>query len=87
MNSFDAVVFLWLASAVLATAIGCFRGRAADAMNLGILLGPIGVLLVLALTSEGRFPRNQGVPILNIGESDFCQRAAAAPETELRKAA
>ena len=45
-------LIVWVASAVLATKIGAKKGEKWGAMFIGILLGPVGVLIVMA--SSGR---------------------------------
>ncbi len=47
MDFFGVVAMLWLFSAAAAALVGRFRGRGGDAMTLGVLLGPVGLLLTL----------------------------------------
>lgn len=54
MDGFDSVIFLWFASVMLVTAIGYFRGQAADAMTLGVLLGPIALVVTVVLVVRAR---------------------------------
>ncbi len=87
MDGFDSVIFVWFASAMLVTAIGYFRGQAADAMTVGVLLGPIAVVMTVVLVVRGRRSRNESPPILKITDADRRRHADAVSETPLRRAA
>jgi hypothetical protein len=47
MDFFGVVAIVWLCCAAAATLAGRFRGRAGEAMTLGVFLGPAGLLLTL----------------------------------------
>jgi formate hydrogenlyase subunit 3/multisubunit Na+/H+ antiporter MnhD subunit len=64
MDGFDSIIFLWFASAMLVTVIGYFRGQAADAMTLGILLGPIALMVTVVVVVRGCLPLRESPPIL-----------------------
>jgi hypothetical protein len=49
MDSFTVIALVWLCSAGGTTLVGHLRGRPAGAMTLGVLFGPVGILLALAL--------------------------------------
>jgi hypothetical protein len=55
MDIYVVVAIVWLLSAGLAGGLGYLGGRGGDAMTLGALLGPVGLLLTLLLwTPIGR---------------------------------
>jgi len=85
MDGFSSVIFLWIASALLVTTIGYFRGQADDALTLGVLLGPIALGVMVVAIMRGRLPLNESPPILKI--ADAAPRPAAAAETRLRRPA
>jgi hypothetical protein len=88
MDAFDSVIFLWFASAMIVTAIGYSRGQAADGMTLGVLLGPIALVVVsVVLLMRGRSGLKESPQILEISAADRRRHAAALPETQLRRAA
>ena len=88
MDGFDGVIFLWFASAMLVTVIGYFRGQAADAMTLGVLLGPIALGVTVVLVVRGRFRLKESPPILQVTDADRRRHATAVSETRrLRRAA
>ena len=47
MDTFGGLGFAWLVSTLLTLAVGCYYGRANDALTLGVLLGPVGLLLAI----------------------------------------
>ena len=49
MDGFDSVIFVWFASAMLVTAIGYFLVRLPMLMTVGVLLGPIAVVMTVVL--------------------------------------
>ncbi len=49
MDFFGVVAMVWLLSAGSAVLVGRFRGRASDAMTLGVLFGPLGLALTILL--------------------------------------
>jgi hypothetical protein len=87
MSGFDGVIFLWFASAMLVTAIGYFRGQAADAMTMGVFLGPIALVVTVVLVARGRLPLRESPPILKIPDADRRRPGAAESKTRLRRAA
>jgi hypothetical protein len=87
MDSFDAIVFVWLASAAVVTVIGYLRGRTEDAMTLGIFLGPLGVVLAFLLLRESQLPLNEASHVLPVRDSGSKQRVAVSPNVALRRAA
>ena len=52
MDFLDVLTIVWLASTGLAASIGYFRGCGDQAMTLGVLFGPIGLLLTLILLAQ-----------------------------------
>ena len=61
MDFFGVVVATWLVSISLATVVGYCRGRTGDALTLGSLLGPIGVLLAFLLNVP---PTHEAAPVV-----------------------
>jgi hypothetical protein len=47
-------VMLWLFMGLLGAALGNSKGRGGDGFCLGVLLGPIGVVIVVLLSPKGR---------------------------------
>lgn len=43
------MIVVWLASIVIAVCVGSSRGRGAEGLALGIILGPLGILIVALL--------------------------------------
>ena len=60
MDFFGVIAAVWLLSAALATAVGYCRGRTGDALTLGSLLGPIGLLLTFLLLH----PNYEAAPVV-----------------------
>jgi len=87
MDGFYGVVFLWLASAMLVTAIGYFRGQAADAMTAGVLLGPIALVVTAVVFVRDRRALKEPPLILKITDADRRRRTGAVYETRARRAA
>jgi hypothetical protein len=88
MDAFDSVIFLWFASAMIVTAIGYFRGQAADAMTLGVLLGPVALVVVSGvLLMRGRSGLKESPQVLEMTAANRHRHTAAVPETQLRRAA
>jgi len=87
MDSFDAIVFVWLASAALVTVIGYLRGRTEDAMTLGIFLGPLGLALAILLFRESRLRVKEAHRVLRVRDAVGGQRVAVPSEARLRRAA
>jgi hypothetical protein len=87
VDGFYCVVFLWLASTVLVTAIGYFRGQAADAMTAGVLLGPIALVVTAVVIVRGRRALKEPPTILKITDADRRRHAVAVSETRRRWAA
>ena len=85
MDCFVAIALLWLASTVTATFLGSLRGRASDAITLGVLLGPVGLVLVMFLTPAGG--RQENAVVLKIGDAQPGDHQQADDETPLRRAA
>lgn len=69
MSIFDTVVLVWLASVVLVTLVGFFRGRTAEALDMGIFLGPVGLVLVVFMISSGRKPLSEVTSIVRIEDA------------------
>ena len=86
MDRFAAFALVWLACAVLASLIGMLRGRGGDAMTLGVLLGPLGVVLTLMFIA---YQRPQEAPhILKMSDAVATPRAVAKqPPVRQRRAA
>jgi hypothetical protein len=87
MNVFDAVACVWLASAAIVISVGYFRGRVAEAMNLGIFLGPVGVPLAFVLFRPSRANSAESVRVVPISRSNRHRQAADASAQPLRRAA
>lgn len=69
MSIFDTVVLVWLVSVVCVSAVGFFFGRTAEAFDMGILLGPIGVVVAVVMMSRDRKVHSDNVPIVRINEA------------------
>jgi hypothetical protein len=85
MDFFGVVAMLWLFSAAAAALVGRLRGRGGDAMTLGVLLGPVGLLLMLFWIG-----RNDGEPptvVLAIHDAQRPPRAADEHPMEMGRAA
>jgi hypothetical protein len=55
MDSSVVIALVWLASAMLAAVVGYCRSRSVDdALTLGAVLGPVGLVLLLASGARGR---------------------------------
>ena len=52
MDFLGVLTIVWLASTGLAAIVGYFRGCGDQAMTLGVLFGPIGLLLTLILLAQ-----------------------------------
>ena len=87
MDIFDAVALVWLVSVTLVTVVGYFCGRTAEALDMGIFLGPVGLLLAILAISRGRKRLNEGAPIVRIADANRSLPATALSETNLRRAA
>lgn len=87
MSIFDAVVLVWLVSVVLITIVGFVCGRTTEALDMGIFLGPVGLLLAIFMVSQGRKQRNEDLPIVRIDNADHGLPATAVSEAPLRRAA
>jgi hypothetical protein len=86
MDSFDAIVFVWAASAIVVTVIGYLRGRTEDAMTLGIFLGPLGVILAILLLRDNRSLRDEP-RLLQARDAVHARHVAVSTEARLRHAA
>ena len=85
MDFFSVVAMLWLVSAAAAALVGRLRGRGGDAMTLGVLLGPIGLLLTLFWIG-----RDVGAPptvVLAVPDGRRQPRPADEPPMEMGRAA
>jgi hypothetical protein len=87
MDSFSGLALVWLVSAVIAAAFGYCCGRANDALTLGVLLGPIGLLLVILWMPRVHNSIEEYVPDLCGIDADRPDRKATVSETPLRRAA
>jgi hypothetical protein len=84
MDRFVVIAFVWLASTAGATFLGYLRGRSNEALTLGVLLGPVGLMFSLVLLNRLRRETQAGIlkvsehrlP-LNVGEPDVQLRRAA----------
>jgi hypothetical protein len=85
MDIFAVIAIVWLASAGLASSVGCLRGCADKALTLGILLGPAGFLLTLLLVTRSGRHRQGAVTRAVIYPMQ--RPGGAAPRKELRRAA
>ena len=88
MDAFGVISLAWLASAVLATFVGYLHGRSGDGMSLGVLLGPLGLVLTIVLA--GRLRRMEGAVVLKIDAAprhDHTAPETENSETQLRRAA
>jgi hypothetical protein len=52
MDFLDVLTIVWIASTGFAAIVGYFRGCGDQAMTLGVLFGPIGLLLTLILLAR-----------------------------------
>ena len=85
MDFFGVIAALWLASAGLATVVGYCRGRTGDALTLGSLLGPIGLLLTFLLSASD--PRG-GARLVKLNDGNRAGRAESDGSGEMfRRAA
>jgi hypothetical protein len=84
MDIFGLVAMVWLVSTVLASGLGFLRGRGDEGMTLGVLLGPVGVLLTLVLVA--RIGRRWQRATARAEILPF-ERRVAAPREDLRRAA
>ena len=80
MDSIGIVALLWLASAAIAIFLGFLRGRAGDAVTLGGLLGPVGLVLVMFLSGPGG---RQDQKRRQKGHEKASQSIATVDETKL----
>jgi multisubunit Na+/H+ antiporter MnhB subunit len=78
MDSFTLVTLLWLLSAGGTTLVGHLRGRPTGALTLGILFGPVGILLALVLIPK---------PVRQESYAVSFSEAVAEQEVVLRRAA
>ena len=85
MDCFGAIALLWLATAVIATFLGFLRGRTSDAVTLGVLLGPVGLVLVMFLSRAGE--QQEEAVLLKIGDAQRRVRQQVDAEPPLRRAA
>jgi hypothetical protein len=85
MDRFAIFALTWLACAVISTLIGMVRGRSADALTLGVLLGPLGVVLTIAFIGYRR--TQEGPRILKISDATPTPRLAAREVESRRRAA
>jgi hypothetical protein len=86
MDGFAAVALVWLTSVVIATIVGSLRGRSGDAMTLGVLLGPLGLLLALMVFAHTQ-RQDESPIVLTIGDQQPRQQAESESGTPLRRAA
>jgi hypothetical protein len=87
MSIFDAVALVWLVSLVLVTFIGFFRGRTAAALDIGLFLGPIGLLLAVLMISRDRKHVGKGAATVRLNDVGQKLPATMVSETGLRRAA
>ena len=87
MNTFDALIFTWFLSSGLATIVGYARGRTIEAMNLGIFLGPIGLLLAMVLIPHHSPHVEEDVRILKFSDANRQRPAVHTSERQMRRAA
>ncbi|MGA2067462.1 MAG: hypothetical protein ABSG86_21000 [Thermoguttaceae bacterium] len=81
MDIFVVIAVVWLASAGLAGALGCLAGRGGDAVTLGTLLGPVGIVLTaMFLWPAGH--RKAAVPALQVAESPVAEPRSDAVSRE-----
>ena len=86
MDPFGAIAIVWLLSAAMATLIGYVRGRESDAITLGVLLGPLGLVFV-ALALGRNEAETVPAGAVKIAETRRPVREAADTEASLRRAA
>ena len=86
MDFYVVIAAIWLVSVGLATAVGYSRGRTGDALTLGSLLGPVGLLLTFLLTAHPTPALAPVVLKLNDGNRAGPAESEAAAEI-LRRAA
>jgi len=85
MDILGVLTIVWLASTGLAAIVGYFRGCGDQSMTLGVLFGPIGLLLTLILLAQ-RDRAGQG----EIGKAKILRMGQLRGEVvkeELRRAA
>jgi len=87
MNTFDTLIFTWLLSFGLATMVGFARGRTIESMNLGIFLGPLGLLLTLVLIPRHSAHAEEEVRILKFSDAKRQRPVARTSERQMRRAA
>lgn len=91
MSIFDAVVLVWLASVGLVTVVGFLSGRTAAALDMGIFLGPIGLLMAILMISRDRKRLSERSPIVQVDSADVrldsADRKLSAATVCLRRAA
>lgn len=51
-RTMEVVLLFWIVFAILGGALGATKGRAGEGAALGLLLGPLGILIVPALKSQ-----------------------------------
>jgi hypothetical protein len=85
MDFFGVIAVVWLFSAGFATVVGYCRGRTGDALTLGSLLGPIGLLLTFLFLH----PTYEAAPVvIKINEGNRAGRPESdAPGETFRRAA
>jgi multisubunit Na+/H+ antiporter MnhB subunit len=83
MDSFTVLALVWLLSAAGTTIVGHVRGRPTGAMTLGILFGPVGILLALVFIPR---PLRQE-SFAMVAHQDAAPLVMAEREVALRRAA
>jgi hypothetical protein len=90
MDSFAAFVVFWFASTLATLVVGLLHGRANDALTLGVLLGPVGLLLAIRWLPRRRCDVAKAPVAVAVRRADRPRRtarAAAASKTPLRRSA
>lgn len=90
MDIFGSIGFVWLLSAILTLAVGWWHGRANDALTLGVLLGPLGLVLAIRHLPSHRSDAEEQpatLPITAVADQRRADRTGRASEPPLRRAA
>jgi hypothetical protein len=80
MDFFGVVAMVWLACAAGAALVGRFFSRSGEAMTLGVLFGPVGLILTLLLV--GRALDHQRAVVLPFRDARRQPRAEDGPPIE-----